>query len=216
MKDYFLRKGFFFLNKVGNFYPEKAKLETKHVRNCKLVSDKFDILQNMPKNSVCAEVGVAHGKFTEQILSIMSPKKIHLVDLWGKRNYSERHYNGSAFHTVSTKFKKEIESKEVEINRGFSHDELIKFNDDYFDWVYIDTDHSYSTTVKELEAVRTKMKSNGIISGHDYVQGEWNSGIRYGVVEAVNEFCLKYNFEFIYLSMETHMHHSFAIRKITE
>lgn len=215
MKDYVLRKSFFFLNKVGNFYPEKVELEEKHLENCKIVSDKIVLLEKMPKHGVCAEIGTAHGGLTSKILEIMKPKKIHLVDLWGKRNYSERHYNEDAFNYVNKRFEKEIGSNLVEINRGFSHEELVKFPEEYFDWVYIDTDHSHETTVKELEAVRTKMKKDGIISGHDFIQGEWNSGIRYGVVEAITDFCVKYDFELIYLTMETHMHHSFAIRKIS-
>jgi hypothetical protein len=47
------------------------------------------------------------------------------------------------------------------------------------------------------------------------VTGNWNGGVRYGVVEAANEFCVRHDWEFIFLTAETHRHLSFAIRQIT-
>jgi len=214
MKDYLLRKSFYLLNKISNYYPPIEQLAFKHVENCKMLPDRFDLLRAMPKNSVCAEIGVAGGGFSEKIMELVQPKRLSLVDLWGARNFSERYYNEDIKNIVLKKFEKEIASKRIDINRGFSFDVLKTFPDNQFDWVYIDTDHFYDTTVKELEAVHPKMKADGIICGHDYIQGQWNGGIRYGVVEAVNSFCIKYNYQFVYLTMESHMHHSFAIQKI--
>jgi hypothetical protein len=58
------------------------------------------------------------------------------------------------------------------------------------------------------------MKLGGIIAGHDYIMGNWNAGHRYGVVEAVRAFCLRYNWELIFLTHELDNHPSFAIREI--
>ena len=58
------------------------------------------------------------------------------------------------------------------------------------------------------------MKKGGIIAGHDYIIGNWNDGHRYGVIEAVREFCLKYHWEMIYLTHELDDHPSFAIREM--
>jgi len=54
--------------------------------------------------------------------------------------------------------------------------------DDTFDIVYIDADHSYYSVLKDLEKSRKKVKPGGIISGHDY------SPRTQGVINAVNEF----------------------------
>src|SRR5690242_21742886 len=104
---------------------------------------------------------------------------------------------------VENKFENEIRDKVVEINLGLSTDVGETFKDHYFDWVYIDTSHSYAVTKAELELYSKKVKlGNGIIAGHDFAIGNWVRGIRYGVIEAVYEFCVKNNWELIYLTME--------------
>jgi len=87
--------------------------------------------------------------------------------------------------------------------------------DQHLDWVYLDTDHSLETTRKELELLLPKMKAGGIIAGHDYIQGNWVGGIRYGVVEAVREICVNENWELIYVTHELSTNPSFAIKKLS-
>jgi hypothetical protein len=115
---------------------------------------------------------------------------------------------------VRDKFAAEIASGQVKIDLGLSTDVLPRYPDGYFDWIYIDTDHGYIVTAAELEVCRLKVKPGGIIAGHDYVTGNWDGGVRYGVVEAVHEFCVKYGWELILLTHETDRHLSFAIRKM--
>jgi hypothetical protein len=118
------------------------------------------------------------------------------------------------FEKVHTRFTDLIKQDRVEIVRNLSFEAIASFPDQCFDWVYLDTDHSLETTRKELELLRPKMKMEGIIAGHDYIVGNWKTGYRYGVMEAVREFCLKYHWEMIYLTHELNDHPSFAIRRI--
>lgn len=80
--------------------------------------------------------------------------------------------------------------------------------------MYIDTDHSYSLTKNELELFSRKVKPGGLVAGHDFVGGNWNRLVRYGVIEAVYEFCVTQNWEIAYLTMEKGISPSFALRKI--
>lgn len=192
-----------------NNYSKIIRLEEDNIKNLKIVLNREKLLQHLPKNGIVAELGVDKGDFSEQIMTYNSPNKLYLIDLWK----SER-YNRNKMNFVKKRFYKEIEQGKIVILRGKSIDELKKFDDNYFDWIYIDTTHSYLQTIQELNICRLKVKNNGIIAGHDYSKGNINKGLPYGVVLAVNEFCLKYNWEFLYLTHETHRNLSYAIRKI--
>jgi predicted O-methyltransferase YrrM len=186
----------------------KIDLTKEHIKNLKILTNKAALLDVLPKRSVAAEIGVSRGDYSEKILSIVQPQQLHLIDSWGSEPYQFK-------KIIEERFHKEIQSGQVLVCQGISTVVLEKKEDGIFDWVYIDTDHSYETTAKELEICRKKVKKGGIIAGHDYVTGFWILNHRYGVVEAVNEFCIKYNWEMIYLTIEHHRHLSFAIREIS-
>lgn len=195
--------------KNSNNHLPNPELETKHVQNAKLLCNRMELLKLMPKNGVAVELGVDQGLFTEKILELANPSKLHLVDVWNTEVY-----NDDKRVSVQDKFKEHIESGKIELNIGYSTDVSKQFEDNYFDWIYIDTDHSYETTKSELEMYRTKVKPGGIIAGHDYILGSWNHMIRYGVKEAVHEFCLNHDWEIVYLTTEFSNFPSFAIRRI--
>jgi hypothetical protein len=102
------------------------------------------------------------------------------------------------------------------MHRKLSTDAAGDFQDDYFDWIYIDTDHSHKTTLEELLKYASKVKKDGIIAGHDYSMGNWVRSYRYGVIEAVHEFCVVYGWELVYLTLEPIEKQSFAIRRIQQ
>jgi hypothetical protein len=187
----------------------KIKLEEKNLKNLKAVSNREMLLKLFPKNGIVAEIGIDKGEFSEKIIKINSPAKLHLIDCWG----SERYHNG-LYEIVKDKFKKEINKGKVEIDIELSTEIVNSFKDGYFDWVYIDTDHSYKITKDELEKYSNKVKFNGIIAGHDYIIGNWNRMKKYGVIEAVDEFCVKNSWEIVYLTMDHEENPSFAIRRI--
>ena len=187
----------------------KADLKPQNIQNLKTLLNREELLKSMPKNMVVAELGVDHGDFSELILKITSPQKLHLIDVWE----GGRYHNGLN-NIVETKFNKEIDKGQVEMNIGFSTEVLLNFPDNYFDWVYLDTDHSYKTTKEELDILKLKVKPDGIIAGHDYTIGNWVDHNRYGVIEAVNEFCVNENWEIIFLTVEADHYRSFAIKKL--
>lgn len=185
------------------------KLDTIHIKKTKLVKDRNNLLDILPKQGIIAELGVDIGEFSNRILEISKPKKLHLIDFWGTKRY-----NNIKKRYVENRFKNEIHNGIIEINIGNSTEIFDIFPDNYFDWIYIDTDHSYKTTITELELYKNKMKNTGIICGHDYIIGNWKSYIKYGVIEAVTEFCVKNKWEILYLTTDFNEYPSFAIRKI--
>lgn len=180
-----------------------------NISNAKLITNRKELLAKVPTNSVGAELGVAAGDFTKDILEVVSPQSLHLVDIWGSERYGQE-----LFLKVSNQFSSEINSEKVFIHRNLSTEAAEIFSDKYFDWIYIDTDHSYDTTYKELILYKDKVKDDGLILGHDYTMGNWVNRFRYGVMEAVHNFCVEYNYEIAYLTMDLNEGQSFAIKKI--
>lgn len=65
--------------------------------------------------------------------------------------------------------------------REFSYDIAHKFQDHFFDFVYIDGSHLYKDVLRDNKLYRYKVKKGGFIGGHDYRK---KFG---GVIKAVKE-----------------------------
>jgi len=185
----------------------RVELTSRHIRNLRVVIDRQAFLMELPKEGMVAEVGVARGDLSDQILNITRPSQLHLIDMWGSKRYHE----GLA-RLVKERFATPIAQGKVQVHQGASTVELQRFPDGFFDWIYIDTDHSYELTKAELAIGMRKVKAGGILAGHDFTTANWDGGVRYGVVEAVHAFCVEHDWELILLTHETDRHLSFAIR----
>lgn len=186
-----------------------VRLTERHMRNCQLVLDRARLLQRLPHWGTVAELGVDRGDFSAQILRTCEPRTLHLVDLWN----SERYHDG-LFEQTQGRFAQEIACGRVHIHRKGSLEAADDFADAHFDWIYVDTDHSYATTARELRRYAPKVKADGLIAGHDYLMGNWVSGYRYGVIEAVHEFCVQEGWELAFLTADPTESPSFAIRRL--
>ena len=152
------------------------------------------VLQALPKFSIGVEIGVNEGFFSERIIEIVQPKKFHLIDPWkfqqgeyyksGEKIQGQEMMDGR-FENVCKKFTTEIKKYQIVINRGTSEEILPKFDDGYFDWAYVDGNHSYNFVKKDLELCYMKVKNGGLITGDDYYDGERSTD---GVKKAVDEF----------------------------
>lgn len=197
-----------FRKKIFSHYP-RLNFGPQHLVHLVSLTDRTELLRRMPTQAVVAEIGVNEGDFSQKILTLCQPSKLVLIDVWASRRY-----HGGLFEKVKNRFAAQLQSGQMEIMRDLSFGAITACPDSYFDWVYLDTDHTYDTTRRELELLRPKMKKGGIIAGHDYIIGNWDDGHRYGVIEAVREFCLAHQWEMIYLTHEMDDHPSFAIREI--
>jgi predicted O-methyltransferase YrrM len=72
--------------------------------------------------------------------------------------------------------------KSIELHQGLSHDIADSFEDDTFDFIYIDGSHNYENVKRDIQLYLPKLRKGGVIAGHDYYEKEWP-----GVVQAVNE-----------------------------
>lgn len=187
----------------------KKELGALHTARCVVLPNRVALLEKLPRHGNAAELGVDTGSFSSLVMEHNQPAKLHLVDAWHTNRYGE-----DKAQEVLKKFESHIAAGKVQLHRGLSTERAADFADNYFDWIYIDTNHTYHTTYDELRAYAPKMKPGGIIAGHDFITGNWLSGLRYGVREAVHEFCVEEGWEFVYLTMEIGDNPSFGIRKM--
>lgn len=182
--------------------------------------DRFQLLNFLPKNGLVAEVGVKRGKYAHKIFKINKPSKLHLIDPWGidpddsyiveaQENPSEMQ---SYYERVTNEFSDQIKKGKVEIHRDYSHEAAKGFPDFYFDWIYVDANHLYEHALNDLISLSPKVKENGFIVGHDFVNSSKSNRQRYGVTEAVKSFLdLNPNFSLTLITNENHC--SFVISK---
>jgi phospholipid N-methyltransferase len=180
----------------------EVDVENLHVQNCKVLAHRHELLNRLPKGSTVAELGVEQGLFSKEILERCQPAQLMLVDTWPDVRIKET-------CIANTRMSDKVFLKQIT-----SVTYLKTQSENSLDWVYIDTDHTYKTTKEELEAAAKAVKPEGFICGHDYTSISYSGLKRYGVVEAVNEFCVQYGYEFIYLTSETTRHVSYALRKL--
>lgn len=137
-----------------------------------------------------AEIGVQRGDFSAVIRNTWKNGSIHLIDRWiynedyddvARLSYREQLNN---YLYVVNRF---CEDFGMKIFRMDSVEATNHFPDQFFDWIYIDADHSYEGCKRDLKAWYRKLKNGGVFCGHDYLDGIIPAGY-FGVKSAVDEF----------------------------
>ena len=87
--------------------------------------------------------------------------------------------------------------------KGSSADWAEKFEDGFFDYLYLDADHSKKSVLADLKYWYPKVKNGGIIAGHD-VYCDQNNAFRehFDVEGALSEFFTEDQQENIHLTNE--------------
>ena len=187
---------------------QQTRLDLLHTQNCRVLPNRNVMLDLMPKGERVAEIGVAFGEFSEEILRRCEPKRLYLVDAWATKRYRD------GLQKIQENYADLINDKKVIVLKGLSTDVLKDFQPDALDWVYIDTNHSYGTTLSELELCHKIVTPCGRIAGHDFCTGNVVDAIPYGVVEAVTKFCKDYDWQFEFLTVESRGDFSFCLKRI--
>ncbi|TAN49230.1 MAG: class I SAM-dependent methyltransferase [Rhodospirillales bacterium] len=169
------------------------------------------LLEALPKGLVCGEIGTAVGDFAQQILDRAAPTRLHLIDPWRHIDVPEYQLDSNnvddaegqrRYESVCARFDRHAANGQVVIHRALSVQEADSFPDNYFDFVYIDGDHTKPAVAADLRAFDRKVKPQGLIMGHDYVTHPNFIAKSFGVVEAVNEFVRETGYEFLMLTYE--------------
>lgn len=187
-------------------------MRQEHIAAARLLVDRDMLLEELPKQIITCEVGVAFGGFSRRIVDIVQPRRHVMIDSW---NMPGR-YDHEARAEVERVFAAELADECAMIIPTDSVAGLLLLPANSIDFIYLDSDHSYETTRKELLIARDKLAPGGIIAGHDYKDGVFMPGERkfhkFGVIQAVNEFMAETGFRLKYLTLEQDQPHSFALQ----
>jgi len=134
-------------------------------------------LLRAPRHGVCAEIGVWQGGFSARIVQLRNPRELHLIDPWQfDPRLPDRMYGGSVAKNqadmdaiMAAVVRRFADVPAVKVHRHKSLDAAKLFPDGYFDWVYIDGDHSYEAVLADLEAWLPKVKPGGAMALDDYI-----------------------------------------------
>ena len=133
---------------------------------------------------VGVEVGVYKGEFTERLCK--AGLKMFAVDPWmafeGQGRDSKRQERQDFLFAHA---KRVLASYDCTFIRKTSMDALSNFKDRSLDFVYIDGDHSFRHIAADIVEWEKKVRTGGIVSGHDYFNS-WpksrNSVCQVGVI----------------------------------
>jgi hypothetical protein len=156
------------------------------------------------------EIGVQYGDFSKQIFEILNPDKLYLIDpfenlvdpitkneYYSTFNHKTVYSDDLCLASVMDKLGTAVNEGFVIIDKNLSTDAVRNYTDDYLDFIYIDACHIYDAVLWDLENYISKLKPGGIMAGHDY------GDPLFGVTQAVDEFCLKYNYQITLLNTGT-------------
>ena len=139
------------------------------------------------------EVGVFKGQFSFHLLNTWECRLLTSVDPWKEfstteyidvcnlaQDMHERNYEETL--TRLTPF-----GDRSRLLRATSADGAEEFADGTLDFVYLDAQHHYEAVCDDIRVWYPKVRSGGVLGGHDYLDGVISSGV-YGVKQAADEF----------------------------
>ena len=175
--------------------------------------DSKDVMYLVDKDTVGAEIGVWKANTSVNFVK-RGVKELHLVDAWSVEVYkegvgqtgewgsyqkyleryrqvtggtTEEHFKAYYDKTYNEVVKRFKQMEHVQVHRMSSTDWFAKQEDNYFDWIYLDGDHSYEGVLNDLNSSRRVVKDGGIILGDDYAWPFQKHG-KPGVTAAVDQF----------------------------
>ena len=160
-----------------------------------VVASRAILIDRMQKGAVAAELGTYRGDFAKIMLERAEPEKLHIIDV----DYSK--FDDSI-----------LDDKRLVKHEGLTHEVMASFEDGFFDWVYIDADHSYAGALRDAWASAPKIRPGGFMIFNDFAHIDPNLG-RYGVHCAVVDFMEESRWPMRYLAMHPAALYDVALQK---
>lgn len=182
-----------------------------------------EFYSQFPQGGTGLEIGVQFGINARDLWEHAKPAVLLLVDPWrpmGVPNWEaidEAKHLGAMSQTAD-RFASELLSGAVQLLRGSSSEILPTLADASLKWAYVDGDHRLNGAIYDLRQCDRLVEEGGVIAGHDYLPARsnaWARNGRYGVVEAVTQFCSETSWRLVEVahSPEYQIAPSFLLRR---
>jgi predicted O-methyltransferase YrrM len=130
-----------------------------------------------------AEIGVADGRYSLVLCEAIPDLELLCVDPWHVYRGNPRGGPQSQHEANFALAQARLSKFNVSFVRAHSGDAAPYVHDGSLDFVYIDGNHSYEYVATDLRRWSPKVRSGGIVAGHDFYNFR-----HAGVVDAVTEY----------------------------
>ena len=145
------------------------------------------IVNQHKKQLIGLEIGTATGLNAKKMLTLLNIKHLYLIDPYGKYKDGDGETRDYTQYIPIMEKKLEKYQNKITLYRETSIHAVTHFEDNSLDFIYIDGDHTYQNVSKELELYYPKVKSQGVMGGHDF------SADFLSVIQAVLDFTKNIN-----------------------
>jgi hypothetical protein len=154
--------------------------------------ERLSLLDKINEGDICAEIGVLKGDYSN-LISLQPVSKLYLIDPWiSIPDITHR------WHAVPQDVMDEYKSKvykrfsnndSIKIIEKYSKDAVLDFEPDFFNWIYLDANHTYSFVLEDLNNWWLKLKPGGFICGNAYIDNPIARNVLdFGIIPAVDDF----------------------------
>lgn len=131
--------------------------------------DRNTLIGSLPHGGIGAEIGVDVGLFSEVILERNQPRELWLIDCW--RHLPDSNDPANAVEAAQEGKYQEVLKRfasrpHVHVLREWSVIAATQFQNEYFDFVYLDANHLQVDL--DIQAWWPKIRIGGALCGHDY------------------------------------------------
>lgn len=148
------------------------------------------LLRNNLNQRIC-EIGVRFGYNLQNLLTA-NPKLLVGIDHYRATKNPGQQDTGMSQEKLDEiyrdVFKRFLEFPAVRIFRGTSKEVHTLFPIHFFDFIYIDADHTEEGAWQDICLWWKRVRQGGILAGHDYIEANSQIGTEFGVIKAVNRF----------------------------
>jgi hypothetical protein len=132
-----------------------------------------ELLRHYDMLGHAAEVGVAEGRFSEEIMS-WGVTRLYLIDLWAHvpghtaelGGWDDAKHNAMMQECID---RLKGQEDRYTILRGWTHEMASRIPDESLGFAYIDATHYYDFVMQDMDAYWPKLRKGGIMAGHDYL-----------------------------------------------